>query len=40
MDANQVKTNANTAIQLKRFFSEGSQSVGTIEFFNSYIFFF
>ena len=40
MDANQVQTNANTAIQLKRFFSEGSQSVGTIEFFNSYIFFF
>ena len=39
MDTNQVKTNANTAIQFKRFFSEGPQSEGTIEFFNIYIFF-
>ena len=35
MGANQVKPNANKAIQFKRFFSEGSQSVGTMEFFNS-----
>ena len=40
MDANQVKANANKAFQFKRFFSVGSQSVGTMEFFNSYIFFF
>ena len=39
MDANQVKANANKAFQFKRFFSVGSQSVGTMEFFNSYIFF-